>query len=277
MKTVREYTIDEHIVGDLKTWFEEYISSFPIRDPDLKKNILLKEEHTARVVEEIVSVGTELGLDESEIALAEVMALFHDIGRFEQYLRYRTFVDSKSVDHAEFGVKILRQRNVLAGLNPHTCSLVLKVIAFHNRPHLRDIEDPVCLFYTRLLRDADKLDIYRVVTEYYTGTKAEKNRAVELDLPDTPEISDEVFRDVMDQRVIQHSQLKTLNDFKLLQLAWIFDINFAPALRHVCERGYLQTIINTLPDVPQTQEISQVIDTYLRKRTAVTRDRSPVS
>ena len=277
MQTVREYTIDEHIVGDLKTWFEEYISSFSMRDPDLRQNILLKKEHTARVVEEIVSVGTKLGLDESEIALAEVTALFHDIGRFEQYLRYRTFVDSKSVNHAEFGVKILQQRNVLVGMNPPTRSLVLKVIAFHNRAHLRDIEDPVCLFYTRLLRDADKLDIYRVVTEYYTGTKAEKNKAVELDLPDTPEISGEVFRDVMAQRVIEHTQLKTLNDFKLLQLAWIFDINFAPTLRRVCDRGYLQMILNTLPDVPQTQEISQVIDTYLRKRTAVTRNGSAVS
>lgn len=270
MQAMREYTIDEHVVGELKTWFEEYISSFPVRDPDLRRNISLKQEHTTKVVEEIVAVGTEIGLNESEIALAEVMALFHDIGRFEQYLRYRTFVDGKSVNHAEFGVKILQQRDVLAGLNPHTRSLILKVIAVHNRAHLKDIEDPVCLFYTRLLRDADKLDIYRVVTEYYTGTEAEKNKAVELDLPDKPEISDEVFCDVMAQRVVEHTQLKTLNDFKLLQLAWIFDINFPPALRRVCERGYLQAIISTLPDVPQTQKISSMIDTYLRERTAVT-------
>jgi hypothetical protein len=266
MQTVRDVNIDGHIVGDLKTWFDEYIRSFPAQDIDLKQNINLKQEHTRRVCEEIVAVGTQLGLNEVETALAEVMALFHDVGRFEQYLHYRTFVDSKSVDHAVFGVKILREKDVLAGLNMHTRELVLAVIACHNRAHLSDIEDPVRLFYTRLLRDADKLDIYRVVTDYYTESADRKNKALELDLPDTPEISREVFRHLMARRVIQHGQLKTLNDFKLLQLAWIFDINFTPTLRRICERRYLHIILNTLPDVPQTREISLMIEDYLSRR-----------
>ena len=265
MREVR-FDIDEFIAGDLKEWFDKYIKSFPAQDADLKQNISLKQEHTKRVCEEIVAVGTELGLSETETALAEVIALFHDIGRFEQYLRYRTFVDSKSVDHAQFGVKILRERNVLAGLNIHARELVLNVIACHNRAQIPDIEDPVCLFYARLLRDADKLDIYRVVTDYYTKRAVRKNKAVELDLPDTPEISSEVFRDLMAGKVIQHAQLKTLNDFKLLQLAWIFDINFTPALCRIRDRGYLEMILSSIPDVPETREISLMINTYLLKR-----------
>lgn len=262
---MEQYNIDEHIVCELKTWFDEYIRSFPVQDADLRQNISLKQEHTRRVCEEIAAVGTELGLSEAELALAEVMALFHDVGRFEQYLNFRTFVDSLSVDHALFGVKILREKNVLAGVNMPTRELVLGVIARHNRAHLRDIEDPVCLFYTRLLRDADKLDIYRVVTEHYTERAGKKNKAVELDLPDTPEISHEVFQAFMARKVIQHAQLQTLNDFKLLQLAWIFDINFTPALRRVCDRGYLNIILSSLPDVQETREISLMIEAYLRK------------
>ncbi|TFH48983.1 MAG: HD domain-containing protein, partial [Methanothrix sp.] len=238
---------------------------FPAQDSDLRQNIALKQEHTRRVCEEIVAVGKELGLSKAKTDLAEVMALFHDVGRFEQYLHYRTFVDGKSVNHAELGVKILREKNVLAGLDMHTRELVLSVIACHNRAHLSDIDDPVCLFFARLLRDADKLDIYRVVTDCYTERADRKNKAVELDLPDIPEISHEVFQYFMARRVIQHAQLKTLNDFKLLQLAWIFDINFTPALRRVCERGYVQIILNSLPDMPQTREISLLIETYLSK------------
>ena len=265
METETEYTIDGHLVGELKTWFDEYIRSFPAQDSDLRQNIALKQEHTRKVCEEIVSVGKELGLSKAEIALAEVMALFHDVGRFEQYMQFRTFVDGKSVNHAELGVKILREKNVLADLDIPTRELVLAAIAWHNRAQICDIEDPRCLFFTRLLRDADKLDIYRVVTDCYTQRADRKNKAVELDLPDIPEISRDVFQNFMARRVIQHAQLKTLNDFKLLQLAWIFDINFSPALRRVCERGYVHIILNSLPDMPMTREISLLIDTYLSK------------
>ena len=265
MKIEREYTIDEHLVGELKAWFDEYIRSFPAQDSDLRQNIALKQEHTRKVCEEIVSVGKELGLSKAEIALAEVMALFHDVGRFEQYMQFRTFVDGKSVNHAELGVKILREKNVLADLDIPTRELVLAAIAWHNRAQICDIEDPRCLFFTRLLRDADKLDIYRVVTDCYIQRAGRKNKAVELDLPDTPEISHEVFQAFMARKVIQHAQLQTLNDFKLLQLAWIFDINFTPALRRVCDRGYLNIILSSLPDVQETREISLMIEAYLRK------------
>lgn len=261
-----EIEVDELIVGDLKTWFDEYCNAFPAQDTDLKRNISLKREHTMKVCEEIVAVGKELGLEEKALSLAEIIALFHDVGRFEQYLQYRTFVDGKSVNHAEFGVKILREKHVLAGLAPQTRELVLSVIACHNRAQISDIEDPVRLFFARLLRDADKLDIYRVVTDYYRECNGNKNTAIELGLPDAPEISHEVFRNLMARRVIRHEQLKTLNDFKLLQLAWVFDINFIPALRRVCDRGYLEIIHGSLPDVQETREIFSMIKAYLGRR-----------
>lgn len=258
--------IDERIVGDLKTWFDEYCSSFVSRDEDLKRNISLKQEHTIRVYEEIVSVGKDLGLNGKALALAEITALLHDVGRFEQYLKYRTFVDGKSIDHAQAGVDILRDKHVLDGLHPQTRNLVLTVISCHNRALLPDISDPACLFFARLLRDADKLDIYRVVTDYYRERDATRNTAIELDLPDVPEISQEVLHNLMAHRVIRHEQLITLNDFKLLQLAWIFDINFIPALRRICDRGYLEMIVRSLRGTHKTGEISTMIRDYVDMR-----------
>jgi hypothetical protein len=50
--------------------------------------------------------------------------------------------------------------------------------------------------------------------------------------------------------------MSTLNDFKLLQISWVFDLNFRPTYRAVYERQYVERIAATLP---QTREISEVV------------------
>ena len=49
------------------------------------------------------------------------------------------------------------------------------------------------------------------------------------------------------EQMVQMSTLKTLNDFKLLQLAWIYDLNFACSLRILESRQYIDGIAATLP------------------------------
>jgi hypothetical protein len=83
----------------LKKWFSDYCSSFYSPDIEDQKNISLKEHHTERVCENIVEISKRLSLDGHSTMLAEAIALFHDIGRFPQYARYKTFRDSVSVNH----------------------------------------------------------------------------------------------------------------------------------------------------------------------------------
>jgi hypothetical protein len=267
--------IDELAINELRIWFEDYLKSFPLEDPDLKYNISLKKDHTIHVCDEIVGLGQDLGLKKKDLVLAEIMALFHDIGRFEQYLLYRTFVDAKSVNHALFGVEILRDKDVLALLDDPTKDLILRVISCHNAATLPENEDSRCIFFAKLLRDADKLDIYRVVTDYYTDKDGMSSRALELDLPDLPETSQHVLEDFMAQKVINHAQLRTLNDFKILQLAWIFDINFTPTLRRVRDRGYLEAIRGSLPDNHAIEKVFSLIDFYVNERAQMA-DQSPL-
>jgi len=239
--------ISPETLADLDAWFRGYVAAFKTGPVDFQENILLKEHHTLRVCREIKSLGEELGLDEDQLRLAETAALFHDIGRFEQYSRHHTFMDSKSENHAELGVRILDEKQVLRRLPEDLQKLLRRVIGYHNRAVLPAEETPTCLFYAKLLRDADKLDIWRVVTDYYRRIDERRNGTIELGLPDTPEISDEVVQDVMQQHIVDIAHIKTLNDFKLLQMGWIFDVNFAPTLRRVRERGYLQMIRSALP------------------------------
>jgi hypothetical protein len=51
----------------------------------------------------------------------------------------------------------------------------------------------------------------------------------------------------MEGKVVQMTDLKTLTDFKLLQIGWIYDINFPRTFRIVRENGYLEIIRDALP------------------------------
>lgn len=257
--------IDSKTVLELKKWFKEYVKTFRSTNPEDQKNIELKEDHTRRVCKEILDIGKTLCLNEEDVFLAEVIALFHDIGRYEQYAHYGTFSDFMSEDHAMLGVKVLCETGILNSIDQSTRELILRTIGYHNRAEAPQNETQRCLFFTKLLRDADKLDIWRVVTDYYRQSDELRNEIIELGLPDTPEISDEVCAQLMEEKIVKMASLKTLNDFKLLQMGWIYDINFPRTFQLIQERGYLEMIRDALPQSQKVLNIYSRVKSYLEK------------
>jgi len=257
--------INQETMSGLRKWFRDYVKLFYSKNPEDQRNIDLKEEHTRQVCRWILDIGESLGLSNEELSLAEVMALFHDIGRFEQYARYGTYSDLRSEDHATLGVRVLREKGVLNCLDLQTRELILRTISYHNRFDLPKDETEKCLFYTKLLRDADKMDIWRVVTGYYGQKNGQKNGTIELGLPDTPEISDEVYNSLVKKNIVKMGSLKTLNDFKVLQMGWVFDVNFPRTFDLIREKGYLQMIRDALPPSDRLTEISSMVQSYLEK------------
>lgn len=250
--------VDRVNLEDVKKWFTNYVHTFKMVNQNIQQNIDLKKDHTIRVCKEILQIGVQIGLDEDELRLAEIIALLHDTGRFEQISRYQTFMDSKSVDHAELGIKVLKHFEVLKPFDDSIKELVYCAVKYHSKPSLPVVENENCLFFSRLIRDADKLDILNVVTEYYHKNGGGKNGAIVLDLPDTPGISDEVYRNLINRSIVNIEHVTNLNDFKLLQAGWIFDINFQPTLNCIKHRRYLELIREVLP---QSKEIDEIYDT----------------
>jgi hypothetical protein len=259
--------IDKKSIMDLQNWFTSYVQSFKHGDRELQCNIDLKEEHTKRVCKDILKIGKSLKLNDDELRVSEIIALFHDIGRFEQYARYKTFVDQQSEDHAELGIKILKRNDVLNGFDNPTTSLIYRTIRYHNRASLPEKETEPCLFFSKLLRDADKLDIWRVVTDYYHHKDGRPNGAIELGLPDTAGISERVYQDLLSMRIVNTKNVKNLNDFKLLQIGWIFDINFNFTMRCIKERRYLEMIREVLLETDEIQEIFKVTQRHIDHHT----------
>ncbi len=256
--------MEQEQLNDIKLKFTEYVRSFKYRVPDWKKNIGLKEIHSWKVSKEAVSIGLSLGLDRSDLLLAEAIGLLHDIGRFEQYLQHKTFADSRSVNHGEYGAEIVERTNTLDFIESRDRHIIIDAIRYHNAINIPNNLSERSILFLSLLRDADKLDIYRVVTEHYQNKGHKTNTTLELDLEDTDHISDFAINSIFSHKPIKYNDLQSLNDFKLLQLSWVFDINYHKTAQLILQREYLQMIRASLPDTQRVESafsyICSIID-----------------
>ena len=104
------------LLPELKIRFQKYVQQFSSDDPVVQQNMDLKAEHTRRVCEAVKDIGSSLDLSKDDLCLAEATGLLHDIGRFAQYSRYRTFSDDRSENHALLGVKVIEANRFLEDL-----------------------------------------------------------------------------------------------------------------------------------------------------------------
>ena len=121
--------------------------------------------------------------------------------------------------------------------------------------------------FPRLIRDADKLDIYYVVTNYYEQYVRDPDGfKLELELPDIPECSQHVVDATLKGKKIDHSELRTLNDMKILQLGWVYDVNFPATLKRIKQRKFLEKIIDFLPKTENIEKIKTKVFEYVNSR-----------
>lgn len=250
-----------------RNWFSEYVNGFSSSDPFIRENLDLKAEHTKSVCKNILLLAKAERLGENECLIAETIALFHDLGRFEQFLKYKTFKDSESENHAALGVKILKKTGILSRLPGEERNVVLKAVEFHNLMEIPKAasNSPQLLFYSKLIRDADKLDILRLICKDYEAGEKSRNPALELYLPDTPECSGPVLEDIMNNRMAKLRDVRNQNDVKLLRLSWVFDINFPETFTLIRKRRYLETIMSSLPGTEEVRRVRRQLKEYLEK------------
>ena len=238
----------------LKNWTGSYISSFYCDDDFINSKIKLKHIHTMKVTEIIHWLADKIGLDNEHLELAEALGLLHDIGRFEQIKRYRTFSDKDSISHAMLGLEVIRENNILEDISIFKQQVLLAGVKHHSDMFVTLEEGlPVITdLYVRMIRDADKIDIYRVIeeTNKLLGNPENKEHLVTLGITEdelTDDFSQEVLDSVILRKQADYTKVHTLTDRKLLQLCWIYDINFTYSLKRVVDDGYVQLFFDILP------------------------------
>ncbi|MBF0450610.1 MAG: HD domain-containing protein [Candidatus Magnetomorum sp.] len=243
-------------------WFDHFTDQFLYHDSEKDYPFVLKKIHTRGVCDVILLICEELDVSPDVRYLAQLIALFHDLGRFEQYARYGTFRDKDSVNHAIQSIRDLAYHRVLKELSLKQRRIICNAIRYHNVACIPQKKDDETLFYMRLIRDADKLDIWRIFIEYFNNRGTQKNPVIELDVPDHPEMSASILRALLDGKIALISELKTLNDIKLIQLGWIYDLNFRFSFEYVKKNSIIENLMKDLPKSIDIQHIIQKLMDY---------------
>jgi HD domain len=252
----------------LKGWFSGYCRCFYTDNTENNRNFALKEKHTNLVCANMNILADSLTLHNNERLTAQAIALFHDVGRFEQYRRYSTFRDDMSVNHATLGVRVLAEERVLENIAEVERQTIFRAVTLHNVFRIpAEISDRDIIFI-RMIRDADKLDIWRLFAEYYGLPEAERASAAGLGFPDLPEYPRDLLQRLQHREMLHLSTLKTLNDFKLLQLSWVFDLNFPVSFRLVLERGYIDRLAAALPTDGEVVKTLRIVRNFVEYNSA---------
>lgn len=231
----------------------------------------LKLKHTYRVMQISKTIGKNLNLSKEEVKLAEVIALLHDIGRFEELLYLKKF-DSAKFDHAAIGVKILFEENVIEKFNidKKYYDIIYKAVLYHSRKTLPEDLTEEELLQSKIIRDSDKLDNFKLklrsrANKCFPGN-INSRKEVETSL-----ISDKVYESIMKRECVDVKDRKTPLDLFICILGFTYDLNFKESLEIVKENDYINRIIDkfeyTNPDtINKLEDIRNELNNYILEK-----------
>jgi putative nucleotidyltransferase with HDIG domain len=242
----------------LNNRYRTYLKSLAITDPVVRQHVDLKVEHTYRVISNSMIIARRSGLCESDVQLARIIALVHDIGRYQQFMTYRTFDDSLSVNHAQFGLDIARQIGLFDGIidgADHT--LITRAIMNHNLHRLAPLSDERLMLFSRLIRDADKVDIW-----YILSVQDVVNTILDSSETQTSyEVPDQILQCFRKGQSVRAAE--SMNDYRFLRLSWIYDMNYPATFALIRKRGYVDRILARIPPSDRKDEIAAIIHQYV--------------
>jgi putative nucleotidyltransferase with HDIG domain len=242
--------------------FDEYIDSFSGLSMEQQTNFAIKKDHSLRVAEIATWLADKLKLTEVEKSLAFAIGLFHDIGRFKQLVEFDTFNDAKSVDHADYSVQVLKEGSFLEGLSEKQIEMLLTAIEFHNKREIPKTLTEEGLLFAKIIRDADKLDIFKVITDYYANSKATPNHTLTWEMPKGNSISTGVAKQILSGILVSKDKIENEMDIKIMQLSWVYDINFKATFEAIVQKRFLEKIYNSMSKNDQVIEIYRKVKVY---------------
>ncbi|MFH1476493.1 MAG: HD domain-containing protein [Verrucomicrobiota bacterium] len=250
-------------LANLRKWFRHYIRQFTPKGARMHPLLQLKLRHSERVAQEARALASDLGWPPDCRNAAEALGLLHDIGRFAQFAAHRTFADARSFDHGECGWEITRKTAPLSGLPRAERERILDGIRYHNRRVIPDTIAPRRRVFINLIRDADKLDIFRVTLESVArnGFQDLPEMLPGITLGRAP--SPAIIRELRRRQTCSLRKIESLGDFFVMQLSWIYDLCYMPTYRRVVERRILPRILGLIDGNVRVQDLGIQLNQWI--------------
>lgn len=251
--------------------FKKFLDRYEDKE---KLGFNLKVVHTYHVVDMAKIIASNLNLSEEDKDLAELIALLHDIGRFEELNFFNKF-NSTSFNHASYGVKMLFEDEMIRDfiIDDKYDEIIKAAILNHNRLCIENGLDERCKLHAMIIRDADKLDNFRVkrdekIEAIFPGKVSnieEMNNSV---------ISDKVYNDVLNGRVIDIHDRITPLDYWVCILAFIYDFNFKESYNIIKDNDYINVLIDrfdykNIDTKNRMENIRYILNEFISKKDSI--------
>ena len=256
-------------IEDGKKEFMEYINKVKVDNPREERKI----HHSFRVMQNCKKIATELNLEEEQIKLAQLIGLLHDIGRFEQYKKFKKNIDTGTLDkninfdHAQAGVEILKKDNYIRKYikEDKYDNIIFKAIYEHNKYELSDNLNQDEQLFCKIVKDADKIDIiYEEIYIYWQ--EDEQIKKIE-----EGKISKKVLEGFYLGKLCNNKDCITEIDQIIKVLSFIYDINFKCSFKILNENNNLNKTIDRfnykLPDTKfEMLKAKEIANEYIRQK-----------
>lgn len=214
--------------------FLKYTERYDVKDEQIK----LKRDHSIRVMQKAKQIAQTMELSEDEVELATLIGLLHDIARFEQYVRFKNYGVISNFDHGDYAVEIL-EKDIRKYIETDEYDNTIKTaIKNHNKYKIEEGLKEKELFFSKLIRDADKLDIfYECVDMFWKGKEETINNS---------QLSQEMYEAFLKNQMViieKDRDYDTIDDM-LITLAYAFDINFKESYEILQKQDYINKTIN---------------------------------
>lgn len=205
----------------LDTFFAGYTRRFAGVDGRLHPMQQLKVDHSRRVVTYADRIMTTEKWPEARRLLGRACALLHDVGRFSQYAEFATFADHHSINHATRGAEVLRAEGALDALPEGERETILVAVGCHNLREMAPTLAPEHAALAHLVRDADKLDIFRILADAIRQGHLEDHPEIAWSLPEHGPVNPEILAAVSAGQTVGYQLVHSLCDFVLIQVGWL--------------------------------------------------------
>lgn len=247
-----------------KIAFDEYVSNY-----DCHIGLIhLKIIHTYEVMKIMDKICHWLKLNEDDTQLALLIALLHDLGRFEQYRIYQCFEDYKTVDHALFSSELLFKNNLIRKFidDDQYDDIIRVAIEQHNKYKVdEDINDEKTLLFVHLIRDADKLDNFRVKETETIETLFN----ISLEQLQEEKISDTVYNQFKNCQLIYGPSRTTHLDMWISYIAFIYDLHYPQSIKYIDDNHWVERSFNRIQPTNEEKrysELKEVMKQFVREK-----------
>ena len=210
-------------------------------------NIVRKIIHSFQVADKSYEIACKYNFNERERNLAYFAGLFHDIGRFEQWKRYETYNDHKSIDHGDLGYEILNNMTIDLLSNTEKEYIYL-AIKYHTKPY--DGENKLTSKYCKIIKNADA----------YSNVTTTANGAQQMTVTENG-VTNEVLNDFINMRPLWIYSPKTKLDRALMLTACTYYVRLPYLRKQIFENNFIDIIYETFSKYLNEQDKNLYFET----------------